>query len=159
LGGLAIAAAVGMIFSRNALYAALLLVVNFLMVAGLYFFLGAPFLALAQISVYAGAIMILFLFVIMLLGGEKLPMGEAVRGQRWVAIVIGAALMAELFLLLVVRGGVLTPMPVPTMDTSPAAVGMLLFQKYNLPFEITSAILLVALIGAIVLTKKEGRSD
>ncbi len=81
--------AVGMLVSRNAVYAALFLAMNFATVALLYLILGAPFIAVAQVTVYAGAIMILFLFVIMLLGGEKLPGGEKIKGQRTLAILLG----------------------------------------------------------------------
>ncbi|MDP1614623.1 MAG: NADH-quinone oxidoreductase subunit J, partial [Methylococcales bacterium] len=72
----AIATALGMLFSQNAVYSALFLVLNFITVAVFYLLLGAPFIAMAQITVYAGAIMVLFLFVIMLLGAESLAPGS-----------------------------------------------------------------------------------
>ena len=86
----AVATAAGLLFSRNSVYAALFLVLNFATVAIFYLLLGAPFIALVQVTVYAGAIMVLFLFVIMLLGAEKLPRGQVLPWQRPLAIVPGS---------------------------------------------------------------------
>src|SRR5512134_289544 len=83
---IAIATAIGMLMSRNTIYSALFLVLNFITVAVFYLLLGAPFIAMAQITVYAGAIMVLFLFVIMLLGAESLPKAEVLRWQTPLAI-------------------------------------------------------------------------
>src|SRR5512142_866164 len=91
----AVASAAGLLISRNAVYAALFLVLNFGSIAVFYLLLGAPFIALAQVTVYAGAIMVLFLFVIMLLGGEKLPRVKSLPWQRPLAIVLAAVLLAE----------------------------------------------------------------
>ncbi|HQF63155.1 MAG TPA: NADH-quinone oxidoreductase subunit J [Anaerolineaceae bacterium] len=153
LGLVAVGTAVGMLLSRNAVYAALFLVLNFATIAILYLILGAPFIALAQITVYAGAIMVLFLFVIMLLGVEKLPFKERLRGQRLIAILLGVVFLGEAVLYLVYRGqaGQL-PLPDAIQFVSPAELGRVLFSQYMLPFEITSIILLAALVGAIVLT-------
>ncbi|MDW8227907.1 MAG: NADH-quinone oxidoreductase subunit J, partial [Anaerolineales bacterium] len=76
LAATAVATALGLLLSRNAVYAALFLVLNFAAIAVFYLLLGAPFVAMTQVTVYAGAIMVLFLFVIMMLGAEKLPKGE-----------------------------------------------------------------------------------
>jgi NADH-quinone oxidoreductase subunit J len=157
-----IASAVAMLLSRNAVHSVLFLVGNFAAVAALYMTLGAPFIALAQVTVYAGAIMILFLFVVMLLGAERLPGLEPLRGQRVAAGVIFAVLLVEAGVMVVLRGsaglGSLTP---PTGNfASPADIGMALFTQYSLPFELTSVLLVVAAVGAIVLThrsKKEQR--
>ena len=102
----AVAAALGMLLSRNAVYAALFLVLNFATVAVLYLILGAPFIALAQITVYAGAIMVLFLFVIMLLGAEKLPgAARACPGSaRWRSC-LGLLVLGEAVYLVVIRSG------------------------------------------------------
>ena len=86
---IAIAAALGMLFSRSAVYSGLFLVLNFGTVAVFYILLNAPFIAMAQVSVYAGAIMVLFLFVIMLLGTELLPPTNALPWQRPLAIFLG----------------------------------------------------------------------
>lgn len=151
---IAVAAAVGMILSRNTVYAALFLILNFLTVAVIYLLLGAPFIALAQITVYAGAIMILFLFVIMLLGTEKLKEADPLHWQRPLAIVLAAAVAIEGVYVLITRYGLIatTSLNAPEL-ADPAAIGTLLYTKFSLPFEVTSILLLVAAIGAVVLTK------
>jgi NADH-quinone oxidoreductase subunit J len=155
----AIAAAVGMLVSRNSVYAALFLVINFASVAVFYLLLGAPFIALAQVTVYAGAIMVLFLFVIMLLGGGKLPKAQVLPWQRPLAIILAAVLFAEAGFLLFQRLQLTTNLANPDASVNTTAslqeLGMALFNQYLLPFEVTSILLLVAMIGAIVLTKKE----
>jgi NADH-quinone oxidoreductase subunit J len=152
----AVATALGMLFSRSAVYSALFLVLNFGTVAIFYILLNAPFIAMSQVSVYAGAIMVLFLFVIMLLGTELLPPSKALPWQRPMAILLAVVLAGEALYLLFFRkvtsGDI--PQPVQTFG-SPQAVGQALFNKYLLPFEITSVLLLIAMVGAIVLTKKE----
>ena len=155
----AVATALGLLVSRNAVYAALFLVLNFASVAIFYLLLGAPFIAMAQVTVYTGAIMVLFLFVIMLLGAEKLPRGGVLSWQRPLAIGTAAVLLAEAGYLLVVRFQSVALLPDPgtvenSMDSLRAMAG-LLFTDYLLPFEVTSILLLVAMVGAIVLTKKE----
>ncbi|RPJ21782.1 MAG: NADH-quinone oxidoreductase subunit J, partial [Chloroflexi bacterium] len=85
---IAISTAFGMLLSRNAVYSALFLVLNFITVAVFYLLLGAPFIAMAQVTVYAGAIMVLFLFVIMLLGAESLPTAEVLPWQKPLAGVL-----------------------------------------------------------------------
>lgn len=155
-----IGTAVGMLVSRNTIYSALLLILNFSAVAVLYLQLGAPFIALAQISVYAGAIMILFLFVIMLLGVEQLSSKENLHWQRPIAILFGIILMGVAAYLLIVKGGNPQPLPAPGANfANPTDIGTSLFTHYLLPFEVTSLILLVAVIGAIVLTKTEKRKS
>jgi NADH-quinone oxidoreductase subunit J len=154
----AVATALGMLLSRNAVYSALFLVLNFATVAVFYILLAAPFIAMAQVTVYAGAIMVLFLFVIMLLGTEVLPPSKALPWQRPLAGVLAFVLVAEA-LLLVVRAGpaesIFRPEAfVNTMDNL-RAMGRMLFNEYLLPFEVTSLLLLVAMVGAIVLTLKE----
>jgi len=93
---IAVVAAIAMIASRNAVYSALFLVFNFLTVATLYLLLNAAFIAVVQITVYAGAIMVLFLFVIMLLGTERESIDGGIRWQMSLAIVLGLALAVEL---------------------------------------------------------------
>jgi NADH-quinone oxidoreductase subunit J len=150
----AILAALGMLFSRNAVYAALFLVANFVSVAILYLILGAPFIALAQITVYAGAIMVLFLFVIMLLGAERLTVGETLTWQRPLAIVLGVLLLGEVLYVDLFKAGLNVQLTAPDANFgTPTGIGLALFNQYLLPFEVTSVLLLVALIGAVVLTK------
>jgi len=156
----AVISAVGMLLSRNTVYAALLLIVNFGTIAILYLILGAPFIAFAQVTVYAGAIMVLFLFVIMLLGADRSSFKENLPWQRPLAYGLGALVLAEAVYLLVFKGGAQPPLPTPVANfANPGDIGMLLFDKYMLPFEITSVILLVATVGAIVLTKPEKRTQ
>jgi NADH-quinone oxidoreductase subunit J len=159
---IAIAAALGMLFSRNAVYAALFLVVNFCTIAILYLTLNAPFLAIAQVTVYAGAIMVLFLFVIMLLGAERLAgsEGEITSWQRPVAVILGVALLIETgYILLTQREWLATSQALTEGFGSPQAIGRLLFSQYVLPFEITSILLLVAMVGAIVLTRCQPKNE
>ena len=155
---IAVASALGMLLSRNTVYSALYLVLNFVTVAVFFLLLGAPFVAMAQVTVYAGAIMVLFLFVIMLLGTESLPPGTALR-KIWIpASVLGVALIAELVMLLYRAAGtqqaVQPAAEVNSIETL-RQMSLELFGSYLLPFEITSVLLLVAMVGAIVLTKKE----
>ena len=156
LAVIAVLSALGMLFSRNAIIAALFLIANFMTVAILYLILDAPFIAIAQVAVYAGAIMVLFLFVIMLLGAEQSGL-TSVRG--WLssaALVLGVLLMVEI--MVIVAALVKTPpqtAALPQGFGSPLSVGEILFSRYVLPFEATSILLLIAMIGAIVLTKTE----
>lgn len=159
LAVVAVASALSMLLSRNAVYSALFLVINFATIAVFFLLLGSPFLALAQVTVYAGAIMVLFLFVIMILGAEELRQEQNLPWQRPVAIFLGLVLLVETGYIVYSLGfqqGIL-----PSFSSfasgyaSPADIGILLFNEYLLPFEITSVLLLVAMIGAIVLTRNQ----
>ena len=158
----AVGTAIGMLLSRNAVYSALFLVLNFITVAVFYLLLGAPFIAMSQITIYAGAIMVLFLFVIMLLGAESLPQAEVLPWQRPFAIGLAVILVSEAAYLLITRATMTTAnVPLPgeapnTMDNL-RELGMTLFDQYLLPFEVTSILLLVAMVGAIVLIRREKR--
>jgi NADH-quinone oxidoreductase subunit J len=158
---IALSTALGMLLSRNAIYSALFLVLNFVTVAVFYLFLSAPFIAMAQITVYAGAIMVLFLFVIMLLGAERSGPQQAIPWQRPVAVILGLLLVAEVGYILLSQVGVIpaSTQEIPETFGSPVTVGLGLFTSYLLPFEVTSVLLLVAIIGAIVLTKVERNPD
>ena len=155
----AIATALGMLLSRNSVYSALFLVLNFATVAVFYLLLGAPFIAMAQVTVYAGAIMVLFLFVIMLLGTDVLPPGKVLPWQRPLAGLLAAILAVESIYLLLVRArsnaAIVAPEAAINSMESLREMGTQLFSAYLLPFEVTSILLLVAMVGAIVLTKKE----
>lgn len=157
LAVVAIASALGMLINRNAIYSALFLVLNFATVAVFFLLLNAPFIAVAQVSVYTGAIMVLFLFVIMLLGAERAGPIQAIKWQRPLAITLVVILILEGgYILLGQRGVVsLVTTELPQGFGSPAQVGIDLFSRYLLPFEITSVLLLVAMVGAIVLTRSE----
>jgi NADH-quinone oxidoreductase subunit J len=154
----AVATAAGLLLSRNSVYAALFLVLNFATVAIFYLLLGAPFIALVQVTVYAGAIMVLFLFVIMLLGAEKLPLSKVLPWQGPLAIGLAAVLLVEAGFLLFQRLNSTSILAAPGVELNTTAalrtLGMALFSQYLLPFEVTSILLLVAMVGAIVLTKQ-----
>jgi NADH-quinone oxidoreductase subunit J len=153
----AITSALGMLINRNAIYSALFLVLNFATVAVFFLLLNAPFIAVAQVSVYAGAIMVLFIFVIMLLGAERAGQTQTIPWQRPLAIALAIILLLEAGFILVGQRDVIPVVSgeLPPGFGSPAQVGTELFQNYLLPFEVTSVLLLVAMIGAIVLTKNE----
>src|SRR5512139_1870482 len=156
LAVIAVGSALGMLLSRSAVYAALFLVLNFCTVAIFYILLNAPFIAMSQVSVYAGAIMVLFLFVIMLLGTELLPASNVLPWQRPAAVALAVGLAAEAVYVLFVRGTVGGSIPTPVESFgSPQGIGRALFTQYLLPFEITSVLLLVAMVGAIILARKD----
>ena len=158
---ISVSTALGMLLSRNAVYSALFLVLNFITVAVFYLLLGAPFIAMAQVTVYAGAIMVLFLFVIMLLGAEELAKAEVLPWQKRLARGLAFVLALETTFIFLTRarpvGAVAQPDASVNTVTNLRALGETLFTDYLLPFEVTSILLLVAMIGAIVLVRKEKR--
>jgi NADH-quinone oxidoreductase subunit J len=130
-------------------------------VAVFYLLLGSPFIAMVQITVYAGAIMVLFLFVIMLLGAESLPEAQVLPWQKPLAIGLAVILAVEATFLLITRarpaGDIVPPGESVNMMDSLRELGMILFDRYLVPFEVTSILLLVAMVGVIVLVRKEKR--
>lgn len=162
LAPVAIATALGMLFSRNAVYSALFLVLNFATVAVFYVLLSAPFIALTQVTVYAGAIMVLFLFVIMLLGAERLPASQSLPWQRPLAIGLAAVLILEAAYIIFFRQAATGTVSLPETEAfgAPRELGLMLFNDYLLPFQVTAILLLVAMVGVIVLTiKKKGDQE
>ncbi len=158
LGVVSIVSAIGLLTSRSAIYAALYLVLNFGVGAVIYLVLNAPFLAVIQVSVYAGAIMVLFVFVIMLLGAEKLAPARNTPGtnfQRPLAIVLGVLLMVTATYVLFARQPPAVAITTQILDSSPMAIGLKLFGPYSFPFEVVSILLLVAMVGAVVLTRNK----
>jgi NADH-quinone oxidoreductase subunit J len=162
LGAVAVVAALGMLFSRNAVHSALFLVLNFGVVSVFFLVLAAPFIALVQVTIYAGAIMVLFLFVIMLLGAEAVRhRATALPWQPWLAVVLAVLFVAALGYLLFFQGGLFVtkavsatpPLAIDENFGSPKGIGLELFRNYLLPFELTSFLLLVGMIGAVVLTR------
>jgi NADH-quinone oxidoreductase subunit J len=150
---ISILSAGAMVLARSAVHAALLLIVNFFTLAVFFLILGSPFLFVVQIIVYAGAIMVLFLFVIMLLGVDRaVPLTERIKGQRWVALVLAIGVAVELAF--AVRFGVgfargKLP-PLPNQGGNVRALAGVLFNSYFFPFEVTSVLLIVAAIGAML---------
>jgi NADH-quinone oxidoreductase subunit J len=160
LAAIAIASAVMMIAGGNAIHSALFLVVNFFTTAVFFLLLAAPFIALVQVTVYAGAIMVLFLFVIMLLGADRVEAAPSLPLQAPLAVALGFALVIVLGYGMLDRlGGAegITPALVEGFG-SPRQVGEVLFRDYLVPFEVTSLLLLVAMVGAIVLTRDERKA-
>jgi len=162
---LAVAGGLGTITRRNVVHALILLVFTFLNVAAIFFLTQAYFLAVVQILVYAGAIMVLFVFVVMLLNLRSFQQQEQThRGQRWVALVLSVLVLAEFVIVLAgitftsARGG-LTPEVISAAGGSTQVFGQALFNQMLLPFEVASVILLVAMVGAIILVKKEKTGD
>lgn len=157
LAFVAIATGIGLLVSRSAIYAALNLVINLTAIAVLYLMLQAPFIALVQIAVYAGAIMVLFLFVIMLLGNEHVPDSPGLRWQKPAAISLSLIMMFEAVYVIFFRANPIGTSAQLSADFgSPAAIGEMLFGLYMFPFEIVSVLLLAAMVGAIVITSKGG---
>jgi NADH-quinone oxidoreductase subunit J len=156
LAFVAVGCAISMLITRNAIYSALFLVLNFATVAILYLILGAPFIALSQITVYAGSVIVLFLFVVMLLGAERLPGGEPLRWQRFIAMGLGLVLAVNLGWAITQQAGDLGMLAAPEKGFgAPVEVGRVLFSQYVLPVQIVAFILLVAVVGAVVLSRSE----
>ena len=159
LAAVLVASSLMVILHKNPVTSALFLVLAFCSLAGIYITLQAEFIGMVQVIVYAGAIMVLFLFVIMYLNlGHDEEGGLATAVRRGLGWVVGAVLLAEGALLLA-RGWVTGPMlpeVVPTAGGNTRAIGELLYSRYLFPFEITSILLLVAMVGAIVITRGRG---
>ena len=150
-----IVSAILVITQRNAVHSALALIVTLLSLAGLYLMLYAPFVAGVQIILYAGGIMVLFLFVIMLVSIEKAQREEQFNNQ-WAVGLVATLVLAALFMYVYVKGNAIFPtraVALPeTLNTQ--QVGIWLYGRYLLPFEVASLLLLVAIVGAVVMAKK-----
>jgi NADH-quinone oxidoreductase subunit J len=155
-----VGAAVLMLLQRNAVFSALLLVVNQFTLAVFFAMLGAHFLAAVQVIVYAGAIMVLFLFVIMFLGVDRREaLVEPIRGQRFLALALGLLLVAAVAVA-VASGVGLGSEPLPPFAAerdNVAAIGRALFTDFVFPFEVTSILLIVAAIAAMVMARRQAR--
>jgi len=154
---MSVAAAVGMVLARRAVHCAALLAVVMLSLAGFYVMLGAPFLAFVQIIVYTGAVLMLFLFVLMIVGISAADsIIETIRGQRMWAALTGIALLV--LLSLVIGHAVIGPAAPNSAkfgNANVTSLANLIFTKYLYPFEITSALLITAALGAMVLAHRE----
>jgi NADH-quinone oxidoreductase subunit J len=159
LGPIALAGAFGTVLARNAIHAALFLVMTMGSLGIFYFIQEAPFLGVVQIIVYTGAIMILFLFVLMLVGRDSSDsIVETLRGQRWAATLLGVgfALLAAGGLYRAVRDTPLAGLASQNANGGNVNnVAELLFTKYLFAFELTSALLITAAVGAMVLAHVE----
>lgn len=154
----AVAAALGMLIARSPVTSALWLVLNLFCVAGLYVTLNATFLGVIQILIYAGAIMVLFLFVIMLLNLSAFPRVDTIEWKHVAAFVLGVAVLAQL-VFVVAAGFDALPDPVAwevAAETGTAnEIARELFTRYMLPFEVIGILLLVATIGALMFAKRK----
>jgi NADH-quinone oxidoreductase subunit J len=155
---LALAGAVGVVLQRNPFYSVLALVLHLVALAVLFLLLRAEFLAAAQVIVYAGAVMVLYVFVVAYVGGLEDPLIEPNPAVRVIAPAFGAALLLELSIAILGSG-------LKAIDTegasvgagfgSPAQVGELFLTKFLVPFEVVSYLLLVAAVGAVILARRE----
>jgi len=146
----------GMILSKNQAYSALYLVLTFAALGGLFALLDAPFIAVVQIIIYAGAIMVLFIFVIMMI---NLREGISPEKKKWTitfSLILAFVLLIELLVALSGKFSLLGKTGEAKLG-SPSELGKLLFTDYIYPFEITSILIIAALVGAIVLVKKKGK--
>jgi len=155
LAGIAIAGALGVVFFPSPVRAALSLVLNFLTLAILYFMLGAELMGISQVMVYAGAIMVLFLFVVMIIkqGQDEQHTGD--WKQRFVlGFVLFASLAGLIYSLGIAPFSGLRPRPAAADFGTPEQVGWTLFSQYVWPFEIASILLLVGIVASVMLAKR-----
>jgi NADH-quinone oxidoreductase subunit J len=159
----AVVASLLVIAQRNPVYSVLLLILSFGGLSGLYVLLDAPFVAVIQIIVYAGAIMVLFLFVVMLLNAPQEDTDYDVHahplrrpGPMKFGALLAVALGVELVWALTAAGGEAGEFPGAAVS-SVAAIGRTLFTDYAFPFEVTSILILVAMVGAVLLARREHR--
>ncbi len=149
---LCVGSVLGMIISKNQAYNALFLILAFASLGGLFGLLDAPFIAVVQIIIYAGAIMILFIFVIMMVNVRE---GIPPEKKKWTLYLsLGLAVVLVIELIFAFKGAFsLTGGAIE--ESGPTELGRVLFTEYLYPFEITSILIIAALVGAIVLIKKE----
>ncbi len=156
LAGCCVASVLGMILSKNPSHGALYLVLMFAALGGLFGLLGAPFMAVVQIIIYAGAIMVLFVFLIMMVNPKTGLPPERRKTPLRAGILLGIVLAVELALagLSAFRG----PAAETAAAVTPKEIGRLLLTKYLYPFEVTSILIIAALVGAIALAQKRGEA-
>ncbi|HUO26650.1 MAG TPA: NADH-quinone oxidoreductase subunit J [Candidatus Aquilonibacter sp.] len=155
LSGMMLIGGILVITRRNPVHSALALIVALLCQAGIYLMLYAPFVAAVQIILYAGGIMVLFLFVIMLVSIER-TMKERQFNRQWLLGIVAAGALGGLFIAVYSRGQQIFPnRALPVAETqNTQTVGTMLYGQYMFAFEIASLLLLVAIIGAVVMAKK-----
>ena len=149
----AVAAGVGVIAQRSAVRSALFLLVNFCCLAGLYLLLNAQFVALVQVIIYAGAVVVHNLFILMLLGIERAEESPDLRRYQWIAgVLLGALFLAGMVWAIFPAATEWAGALVPTDNVR--EIGAAMLTDFAIPFELASVVLLVAIIGAVVLAKK-----
>jgi NADH:ubiquinone oxidoreductase subunit 6 (subunit J) len=150
----ALAGAIGVVTLRNPFYSVLALVGHLISLAVLFLLLRAEFLAAAQVVVYAGAVMVLYVFVVAYIGGVEEPLGRERAALRTLGPVFAVALLVELCIAIIGSGLKALDShgaPVPPAFGSPAQIGQLLLERFLVPFEVASFLLLIAAVGAVVL--------
>jgi NADH-quinone oxidoreductase subunit J len=150
--------AIAVIALRNAFYSVLALIVHLISLAGLFLLLQGEFLAAAQVVVYAGAVMVLYVFVAAYVGNVDEPLWEPIPGQRFIAPVLGVALFTELSIAIIGSGLRSIESEGPTVQLgfgSPAEIGRLLLERFLIAFEAASLLLVVAAVGAVVLAGRK----
>ena len=157
----ALGGAVGVVALRNPFYGVLALIVHLFSLAVLFLLLTAAFVAAAQVVVYAGAVMVLYVFVVAYVGGSEEPELDPIPGQRFLAPLMGAALFVELSI--AILGSSLLAFETHGADVNPgfgdpAGIGKLLLERFLLPFEASSILLLLAAVGAIVLAGRRSEA-
>ncbi len=161
LGGISILAAIGMVAAKNPVHSAIFLVLTLFNTAGIFVMLGAEFLAAAQVIVYAGAVLVLMLFFLMLIDPQNLPeRGGGHPVQRIVGPLLGVILLLEVAAAIANRAvfgttGNATPENIAFVGGSTQAFGNLIFTQYLFTFEVVSLVLLIGVVGAIVLALPE----
>jgi len=153
----AVGGAVAVIAMRNPFYSVLALVVHLVALAGLFLLLYAQFIAAAQVVVYAGAVMVLYVFVAAYVGAAEEPLWEPIPGQRFLAPVLAAALLVELAIAIIGTGLSALDSDGPTLPAgfgTPTQVGNLLLERFLIVFEAASLLLLVAAVGAVTLAAR-----
>ncbi|MGH2955939.1 MAG: NADH-quinone oxidoreductase subunit J family protein [Solirubrobacterales bacterium] len=154
--------AVAVIGLRNPFYSVLALIVHLISLAGLFLLLQGEFLAAAQIVVYAGAVMVLYVFVAAYVGNVEEPLWEPIPGQRFIAPLLGLALFVELSIAIIGSGLKTIEGDGPTVELgfgSPAEIGRLLLERFLIAFEAASLLLLIAAVGAVVLAGRRREGD
>ena len=158
----ALGGAIAVIALRNPFYSVLALIVHLISLAGLFLLLHAEFVAAAQVVVYAGAVMVLYVFVAAYVGGVEEPLWEPIPGQRVLAPLLAAALFVELSIAVLGTGLQALETEGPTLPAgfgSPGAIGKLLLERFLIAFEAASLLLLIAAIGAVVLAGRRREDD
>jgi NADH-quinone oxidoreductase subunit J len=158
----ALGGAMGVVAMRNPFYSVLALIVHLFSLAVLFLLLTSAFIAAAQVVVYAGAVMVLYVFVVAYVGGGGEPVGGTLPNQRFLAILVASILFIELSAAILSSAllalGTHGP-DVPAGFGDPAAIGRLLLEKFLVPFEASSILLLIAAVGAIVLAARRREGD
>ena len=157
LGVIAIASAIVTVASKNPIVSAMALVAHFFMLAGLYLTLQAQFIAVIQVLVYAGAIMVLVVFVIMLLNlGSEEQLREKFNIRKGMAIIFAVVLIVQFAVIYFINATSVSMMPAKSIEIGTAqSIGWHLFNDYLFPFEAVSLLLLAAIVGAVILAKRK----